>query len=143
MLDRLKPRASTRTQLLMAMTVWLSAAMILGVRGVLWVPAKIEWLPWVIVAALLGWLKARLLLYPVARQITARIIERGRDRCAGGFFAWQSWLIVFAMVAAGHALRLTAIPRSLLGLVYILISVALILAIRIYWEAIRAEQKDL
>lgn len=125
----------------MAMAVWLSAAMILGVRGALWVPAKTEWLPWVIVAALLGWLKARFLLYPVSRRIVTRIIERGHDRCAGGFFAWQSWLMVFAMVAAGHTLRLTAMPRSLLGLIYILISVALILAIRIYWEAIRAEQK--
>jgi len=139
LIDRLKPRASARTQLVMAMAVWASAALILGARGFYWVPLEIEWLPWVIIAAALGWLKSRFLLEPVARRIASRIIERGRDRCAGGFFAWQSWLMVLTMVAAGHALRLTAISRPILGLVYILISVALIVAIRVYWQAIRAE----
>jgi len=139
LIDRLKPRASARTQLLMAMAVWFSAALILGGRGVYWVPLEMKWLPWVVMAAALGWLKARFLLEPVARRIVARILERGRDRCAGGFFAWQSWLMVLTMVAAGHALRLTAISRPILGLVYILISVALIIAIRVYWQAVRAE----
>ncbi len=135
--DSLKPRASANTQLALAATVWTLAAIILGARGISWIPAEAIWLVATPVAVGLGLLKAHFLLDPLARRMTERIVARGRDRCAGGFFPWQSWLMIVVMMSAGHALRLTAIPRPLLGLAYVLISAALLWATRIYWSGVR------
>ncbi len=137
---RLKPRASARTQLLLAGAVWYVGAVILGVRGLGWLGAADLTFVLIAIAVALGATKARYILRPVASHAIERIQARGRDECAGGFLSWQSWLLVVAMVAVGYILRLTAIPRPILGVLYVAVAVALILAGRRYWaEAFRTE----
>lgn len=133
--ERYMPRLSARVQLVLAGGMWVAAALLLGVRGGLWIASEPKWIALSALAIVLGLLKARFLLDPVARRAAERIVARGRDRCAGGFFSWQSWLMVFAMIAIGHTLRLTTISRPLLGVLYILVACALVFASRIYWDA--------
>lgn len=137
--QRYKPRASARVQLALAAAMWFVAALILGIRGTIWLAQTDAWLALLALSAGIGVLKARFLLDRVARKAAARIHERGRTECAGGFLSWQSWALVAAMIAGGHALRLTATPRPVLGVLYVAVGVALLVAGRIYWsEAIRA-----
>ncbi len=135
-LQRLKPRASARVQLVLAGTLWFIAAAILGSRGALWLAEEPGWLWMAAVALVAGLVKARYLLGPVARRAAARIVARGRDRCAGGFLSWQSWLLVLAMVAGGHALRLTATPRWVLAMLYVAVATALLVGGSIYWRGV-------
>jgi hypothetical protein len=133
--DRVKPRLSARTQLLLAGVLWYAVAVALGTRGIGWLVGA-EW-AFVLAAAgvLLGLLKARFIMERVAKKAIGRIRERDRDKCAGGFFSWQSWLVVLGMMALGHALRLTATPRPLLGALYVAIATGLLVAGRLYWIA--------
>lgn len=137
--DRFKPRMSVRLQLASAAAMWLVASMILGVRGALWIGEADAWWSLFALALFAGVLKARFLLDGVASRAARRIVVRGRDACAGGFLSWRSWVLVLAMVAGGHALRLTDIPHSVLGVLYLAVALGLLFADRIYWrEAIHA-----
>jgi len=132
---RFKPRASARTQLALAGFVWAIGALVLGVRAVAWLAPVSAWPLLAVLALALGALKARFILEPTARKAIARIERRGTEACAGGFLSWQSWLLVIGMVALGHALRLTAIPRPTLAVVYGTVATALLIAGRLYWRA--------
>ncbi len=48
----------------------------------------------------------------------------------------RSWVVVVIMMAGGHALRLTDIPRPVLGVLYVAIATALALASRAYWSVV-------
>ncbi len=138
-MHRLKPTASIRVQLVLAAGMWLVAAGILGVRGAMWVGASDSALALFLGAIAIGIVKSRLLLDRVARTAVARIRMRGCTECAGGFFSLKSWMLILFMVAGGHALRLTDVPRPALGVLYIAVSTALVIGDRIYWrEAIEA-----
>jgi len=123
-----------RVQLLLAGGLWVAAAIILGVRGAGWLLA----VPWVVPAAFggvaLGVLKARFLLDRVARAVARRIHDRGPEASVVGFLSVRSWVVVVIMMAGGHALRLTAVPRPVLGVLYVAIATALALASRAYWS---------
>lgn len=95
-------------------------------------------LPLFTAALILGELKARYLLDPVAKQAVVRIVDRDREECAGGFLSWRSWLLVLAMMAGGHALRLTPIPHMWLGALYSTIATGLLLASRNFWRSAKA-----
>jgi len=142
--NRFKPRLNARTQLVLAGSIWYAVAIALGMRGIGWAIGS-EW-PLLIagVGLALGALKGRFVMRRVAVRAIDRIRERDRDKCAGGFFSWQSWVVVLVMMAVGHALRLTAIPRPILGALYIAIATGLLLAGRLYWRAafLSAERPD-
>jgi hypothetical protein len=138
--SRLKPRASARTQLLLAGGVWYLGAAILGIRGLGWLGEADLTFVLIAIAVALGATKARYVLRPVTSRTIARIQARGRDECAGGFLSWQSWLLVVAMVGIGYLLRLTPIPHAILGVLYVAVAVALVLAGRRYFtEAFRPD----
>ncbi len=122
---RFKPRATVTAQLWLAASLWAIAAAILAFRGLGWVwdSPHTVWL--LLLAVVLGSLKYRYILTPTAGRAIERIRSRGRERCAGGFLSWRTWLLVAAMMAGGHALRLTMIPRPVLGVLYVTIAVGL------------------
>ncbi|MDP2183507.1 MAG: hypothetical protein Q8K99_13180 [Actinomycetota bacterium] len=121
-------------QLVLAALLWTTAGLILGIRGMDWLLGNTLALPLFTAALILGELKARYLLDPVATKAVERILERGRGACAGGFLSWRSWLLVLTMMAGGHALRLTAIPHMWLGALYTTIATGLLLASRSFWR---------
>lgn len=128
--------AGERVQLALAGGLWLVAAAILGVRGIGWL-LPVEWTPLLVGAGVLvGIVKARFLLDRVARGVARRIHDRGPDASIVGFLSVRSWVVVVIMMAGGHALRLTATPRPVLGVLYVAIATALALASRTYWRVL-------
>lgn len=122
-----------RLQLVLAGVLWAIAAALLTGRGISWVMGAAWWPLLVLAGAAAGVLKARYILDPVAHRVTARIHARGPGAPISGFFSVRSWLAVVVMIAAGHALRLTAAPRPVLGVLYVAIAMALLVSSRIYW----------
>lgn len=131
------PLAGTqRVQLVLAGTVWLIAACILSLRGARWLAGSRWMWPLVLGAVALGVLKARILLDRVVRSAAKRIRDRGPDVSPTGFLSLRSWAVTGAMMALGYLLRLTPLPHVVLGVLYIAIATALIVASRVYWRAV-------
>jgi hypothetical protein len=123
-----------RAQLAFAGLLWAAGATILSVRGVGWLLAVDYAVVLIAGGIVLGVLKARFVLDPVARKAAARIRERGPRAPVLGFFSVRSWATVLSMVALGHLLRLTALPRPVLGVVYVAVATALVVASRVFWR---------
>ena len=86
---------------------------------------------------LFGLFKGRIFLSRTATRSAARIARRGDGKCLGGFLSWQSWLFVLARMGMGAALRHSALPRWVLGVVYTAVGVALLWGSRVFWVAWR------
>ncbi len=130
--------AGERVQLTLAGGLWAAAALVLAWRGTGWL-IDVNWWPALVFGGLLaGCLKARFLLDGVAKSVALRIRARGPQAAIAGFLSVRSWSVVVLMIAGGHALRLTATPRPLLGVVYVAIATALAIASRLYWRVLSA-----
>jgi len=136
-LTRFKPAASRRTHLLLAAVMWTAVGAMLGAFGLRWLlhadPALLALL--IVAALVLGALKAIFILSRAARGVIRRIQVRGDGRCIGGFFSWRTWIAVAVMMAAGRLLRLSGLPLSILGVVYLAIGAALLIAACLLWRA--------
>ena len=151
--DRFTPRAGVRVQLFAAALVWFVGVGFLLVRGVMFVEVPgpgahfSYWIvPIVLVAIVIGIIKARFILIRYADKAVARIRERGHA-CFFGFFAPTSWLFVLVMMGGGIALRHSALVdvawgRVLLSTLYIAVGTGLAIADRIFWiAALRPQPK--
>jgi hypothetical protein len=140
-LDRWKPRAAGRTQLLLAGALWsVVGALLLGF-GARWTLEAFGPGPGTLAVSLgiaAGLLKARFVLDRAAARITERIVARGDGRCAGGFLSWRSWLLVAAMAGAGRFLRSGLLSHAVVGPLYAAIGVALLFSSRTAWKRWRA-----
>ncbi len=151
--ERFVPRTGPRPQLIAAATIWLAAALMLLVRGVLFVEVPGPqfhpnyWLvPIAIIAAAIGVLKARLILIGYARNNVARIRDRGHSSFFG-FLAPKSWLFITIMMGGGILLRHSFLAdvgwgRALLAVLYLAVATALLMAARILWQAALEPQID-
>ncbi len=136
-IDRLKPAAPARTHLLLAALMWSAVGGTLGVVGARWAfevcTTATVWL--VTAAVAVGWLKARFALEPAARRIIARIRARGDGRCIGGFLSVPTWSLVAFMAVGGRLLRGGVLSSHLVGLLYVVVGTALLVASRLMWRA--------
>jgi hypothetical protein len=137
--ESLKPAASARVHLLLAALMWSTVGGVLLVLGVLWAlhvrtPLTVLLL---VACGAGGFLKAHYVLEPVARRTVERIEVRGDGRCVGGFLSPQSWAMVAAMMLIGRLLRGGALSARVIGLVYVLVGTALLVAVRVLWAAWR------
>ncbi len=133
------PRVSARTQLVLAMLLWLSIAAMLGIRGVSVLVGGHLALWLLVTAVALGIAKSRFLLDGVAERAARRMIERGRDACAGGFFSARQWMFAGVMIAVGLGLRFSPLPRSALAVAQVAVATALVATARVFLrEALRA-----
>ena len=60
---------------------------------------------------------------------------RGDHRCVGGFFSWRTWIAVVVMMGAGWLLRHAGLPPGVLGVIYLAIGAALLIASSLLWQA--------
>jgi hypothetical protein len=132
-----KPAASARTHLLLAALMWTVVGATLAALGGHWLWSQHVAYPgaWLALAALIGLLKARLVLLRTAQRTVARIRTRGDGRCIGGFVSWRTWTFIVAMMAAGYVLRHGLLPRAVVGFIYVAVGVALLAAATQVWRA--------
>ncbi|HEY5997679.1 MAG TPA: hypothetical protein VI078_00060 [bacterium] len=140
-LERWKPRAAGRTQLLLAAGLWSvvgAGLLIVGVRWTLRAFGPGWGAPAAALAAAAGLLKGRFVLDRAAARIADRIESRGDGRCAGGFLSVRSWLLVALMSGAGRLLRGGLVPLKVVGPLYAAIGAGLLFSSRIAWARRRA-----
>ena len=136
-LNTYKPAAAARTHLLLAALMWTIVGVLLLSVGAHWLLAAPLWLivPLLALALVLGLLKARFVLKRTVTHMIERIRSRGDDRCLGGFLSLRSWGFVVLMIAAGRWLRSHTLPHDVIGLLYVAIGSALMLASCQLWHA--------
>jgi hypothetical protein len=144
---RLTPRAGILPQLIAAAVLWAVGTGVLLVRGVYYLIAQDEVDRFGygvaligLVAVAIGLVKARLILIRYAQKAVRRIRTRGRA-CFFGFFAPTSWLFIVVMMGGGMMLRRTPLVdywwgRTFLGILYVAVGTALLIADVIFWRAV-------
>jgi hypothetical protein len=140
-LQRWKPRAAGRTQLLLAGALWSVVGTLLFVFGARWsieAFGRGRGLLAIALGAGVGLLKGRFVLDKAARRIADRIATRGDGHCAGGFLSLRSWLLVALMSGAGRLLRAGLVPHAVLGPLYAALGAGLLFSSRIAWSRWRA-----
>ncbi len=138
--DTLKPRASSRVQVLLAGALWTVVGGGLFFFGSRWIGPAGYSFPQVLLllcGIALGVLKSRYVLDRAGAKIVERIGRRGEGRCLGGFLSPQSWALVLAMVAMGRLLR-GVLPPAAAGVLYAAIGTALFLSSRLAWQQWRS-----
>ncbi len=138
LLMRLEPKASVKTQMYAAAVMWLIGAAFLARRAVIALSDQhMAW--WIVaiaasVAVVLGLIKGHAVMYRAANKAVARIRTRGRS-CFFGFFSWKTWLLVAVMMTGGILLRLSPLPHTLIGTLYLAIAVGLIYGDFVFWSS--------
>lgn len=131
-LARLKPGASTRTNLLVAALMWSFIGIYLMARGYLLVDS-LSWV-FLLLGLGLGTLKYFLVIERAARKNIARIVARPEGMCLGGVYSWGMWGMVVCMMIGGRLLRNSSVPPLVVGVIYIAVGWALLLSSRLIWQ---------
>jgi hypothetical protein len=127
-----KPGVSIKTHLFSAGLIWSLVGCGLLFFGFYLVSLNGSY--WYAVAGLiLGTVKTIFILDRVARKNVKRIKEFEDKVCLGSVYSWKTWMLVLAMVFLGRFLRTSALPREIVGLIYIAVGWALLLASRLMW----------
>lgn len=135
--ERFKPRASRRQQLFLAAALWTVVGVLLFIFGSRWAledAGARRGAGFVILGLVIGLIKGHFILDRAARRITTRILDRGDNRCVGGFLSWKSWLLVAIMMFSGRILRGGILPPTLVGTLYGAIGAGLAFSSRIAWR---------
>jgi hypothetical protein len=137
-LARLKPGASSSTNLLVAALMWSFIGLYLMVRGYLLVEA----LPGVflVLALVLGTLKSFWVIERAARKNIARIVARPDGMCIGGVYSWGMWGLVVCMMIGGRLLRNSSVPPLLVSVIYGAVGWALFFSSRLIWREWKARK---
>ncbi len=138
LLHRLKPAAPARVHLLLAALLWTTVGAGLLIVGARWALAAGLWyMPLLLlVAAAAGAAKAEFVLARTARRAIDRIRTRGDGRCIGGFLSWRTWAFVVLMMGLGYSLRHGLLRHEVVGVIYVWVGTALLLASRRFWGAL-------
>ena len=141
-LETCKPTASSRFQLLLAAATWTVVGMALLVVGGNWIliQANEKALFLMLAGICIGLAKSLLILDRTAKKVVHRIKLRGENHCLGGFLSLSNWALIAVMAVLGKLLRATALPRSLLGLIYIAVGIGLLISSRNIWWVWKSHQ---
>jgi hypothetical protein len=132
--ERVKPQASSRSQLLLTGGTWITVGGALFYLGSSWILEGRHLgssLLLVGIGVLLGIAKAAFILDRAAVKIVERIRERGEGHCAGSFLSLRSWILVAAMILLGRALRGGPLPAGAVGTLYVAIGTGLLVSSRL------------
>lgn len=133
-LARFKPGVQRKTHLLLAACLWTSVGILLIGRGTHWLYAA-NLLYLLLPAILLGFLKSHFILDKTAVKSINRILLLEDGSCLGAVYSKKTWLLALGMMAMGMILRHSSFPKSLLGVLYIMVGWALFWSSRNGWRA--------
>ncbi len=135
---------SRRAQMFIGAVVWTAAGIMLFSMGLFWMTTGVYgWLVGLLAAipaVLVGMAKGHFLLDRVSRRSILRIVDRGPEAPVWSFYGVKTWLLVGVMMGSGIGLRLLFNTEHwsffYLGLLYVAVGVALVLASRRMWAAV-------
>jgi len=122
-----------RTHLFLAALIWSVVGFFLLTNGFIFISVKGHYW-YAVVGLLLGSVKTFFILDRVARKNVKRIKEFEDKVCIGSVYSWKSWLLVVGMIVLGRFLRTRVLPGEIVGLIYIAVGWALMLASRLMWQ---------
>lgn len=133
-LSQIKPGAPASLHMLLAALIWSTVGVFLMTNGFLMLSvAEGQWL--VVVAAIVGILKSRLLLDRTANRNAARIGTLKDGTCIGAVYPFRMWFLIGLMIGVGRWFRFSGIlPPSVVGLIYFAVGLALFISSRIMWR---------
>ncbi len=135
-----EPAVSRRTLTLAAGIVWALVGLFLSTRAVIWFYETRHLV--VLLAALaliVGIVKSRYVFTKLVKRNIRRIGELSPHKekiCVFAVQAYESYLIILAMITLGILLRLSPIPREYLAAIYLAIGSALFFASFGYFAAV-------
>jgi hypothetical protein len=140
-LEERAPKASRRTQLLLASMLWTAVGVMLPSLGLAWIVEAygVVGLLGAIPCLALGMLKGRYILDRVTAGTITRVLGRAEPSFFAGFFSGRSWLLVAAMMLTGQVLRRTVLPHAWLGFLYVAVGSALLLSSITLWRGWAAQ----
>ncbi len=131
------PAVSRKTLMYSAAVVWGAVGLFLALRAFIWFAASETTIWWMVVVALvIGMLKGRYIFSRLAKNNVARIKQLSPQKekiCIFAFQAMKSYPIILGMITLGILLRLSPLPRELLGVIYLAIGSRLTYASTEYW----------
>ena len=131
-LIRYKPGVSIRTHLLLGALIWTVVGFFLLLNGFVFVSLAGK-LWYGIIGILLGIIKTFFILDRVARKNIKRIKEFEDKVCFGSVYSLKTWVLVLAMIGLGRYLRTSVLPGEVIGMIYMAVGLALMLASRLMW----------
>lgn len=136
-ISKLKPKASSKVQLLIAAMLWSLVGFGLLGFGLKWLLSSESTWIWLLllVSVIVGGSKGYFILRKTANRAIARIQKRGDGTCVFGVFSIWSWVLVAIMIAGGRFLRTSGIEDEFLGAIYLGIGMALIMGSTYSWKA--------
>lgn len=134
-IERWKPAAGVRTQLLAAAMLWTLVGAGLISAGAIWCFESRRSLFLFLGGLVIGVLKGLWIIRKMARRNVQRIIARGEGKCLGGFLSPNTWILVLAMMSGGIFLRHSSISHAVLGVIYTAVGTALLTGCLQLWEA--------
>jgi hypothetical protein len=136
-LSHLKPGVNKRTHLFLSAVLWTGIGLLLIAKGGFRLSHLEEWDRQVLImvlALLAGSLKAYFILDKSVRRVINRILDFKDGTCLGAVYSVKTWILVLCMMGMGVILRNSALPISLICLLYLTIGWALLLSSRLVWK---------
>lgn len=135
---KLNPAVDKKVLMLIAGLMWAAVGLMLLIFSAIWLqPERIKIdLIFASLGIFVGLLVHRFGFSHIVDKNLARIVPMQEKRCIFSFVPWKSYLIILIMVAMGRLLRMSAIPKSYLAIVYITMGLAMFLSSFKYFTAL-------
>ncbi|MEA3547135.1 MAG: hypothetical protein U9R66_05670 [Thermodesulfobacteriota bacterium] len=127
-----KPGVTVRTHYFLAAMIWSLVGLGLLARGFLFLHQSGQYAV-LLVALVLGTLKAVFVLQRSAGKNIERIGQFQGRICFGAVFSFKAWSLVLLMVLFGRWLRSSGCPPVYIGLLYAAVGWALLFSSRVIW----------
>ena len=141
--DKIKPSVDKSVLIFLSFFVWVAVGTILLLWAYSWLRASEAKDFYIFAGVGLG---AALVIHhfgflKIVDKNLGRILPMEGKKCAFSFMTWKSYIIVAVMIAMGTALRHSAIPKTLLSVLYIGIGLSLILSSMRYLRVLLRQLK--
>lgn len=131
-------------------TIWLAVGIGLSIAGVNWLiklPLGPKLIILILISIAIGLLKGKFVMQKVAVKYHKKssLIEFKKNDILTGWvkiMGIRGFVLIGIMMAIGIFLRLSSIPRPILGILYLAVGIALVYASKIFFESSNTKLKQ-